>query len=530
MTKTGGGEGMSFLSYFRSVAAKIVTVPIITFVLGLVIPGILGYQLLQHGAERETHAKALTSLELLSAVQHYTEEESGTQSLSGKDSAAHPGTFVTQQVMQRYDTGHHEEAFRYRQVALNPTDPRNQADEYESRLIHGFEANPQTAQAEEEIRLKGQGYHILAVPIVASQDRCLRCHGSPKGAPAWRLKEFGKTAGFGWKKGQVVGANIVYMPSDFPRRQAALAFWSVAKSVGILALMCAVMLFLRAHFLIMRPVKRMLATSQAIQNGEWEPWSEPHFPDELATLGNSFQMTTAWLRDKIVREEKLRALFQQFIPASVAAKALGKDADEILVGTRHSVTVMIINIRNFKLLMDHLPPDQTVTTLNEYFSEVNKIIVANKGLVSKFMGDSVMALFGMPLDKENHALSAVRAALSIPAALQNLYVRLDEKYGWELGVGIGISTGEPIVGSFGSSEHREYSVLGDVVGEAHLLEAATKAVPEEDSIIISEATYRNVMSEVHVFDLGEKPGVNGAALHAYVVQGFRNEVRSSLAA
>ena len=141
-----------------------------------------------------------------------------------------------------------------------------------------------------------------------------------------------------------------------------------------------------------------------------------------------------------------------------------------------------------------------------------------------------MALFGMPLGQDNHALSAVRAALSIPAALQNLYVRLDDKYGWELGVGIGISTGDLIVGSFGSSVHREYSVLGDVVGEAHQLEAATKGVPEEDSILISEATYRYVMSDVHVLDLGEKQNAQGKSIHAYAVQGFRNEVRSSLAA
>jgi class 3 adenylate cyclase len=521
---------VSFLAFFRSVAAKIVTVPIVAFALGILIPGLLGYQLLQRGAEREIHENAANTLELLSSVRRFAEDDAHSDSPLGKGGFVHMGSLATAQVVRRYESVHRGEGFRYHRVALNPTDSGNQPDEVETRLIHRLGADLRLTQTEDEVRLKGVGYHVLATPIVVAQDRCLACHGSPKGAPAWRVKRFGQLAGFGWQKGQVVGIDVVYTPSDYPRQQAAAIFWTTARAIGILAAICAILLLVRAHLLISRPVYRMLSASESIQKGEWAHWTAPGFPDELATLGNSFQTTSYMLRNKIIREEKLRALFQQFIPASVAATALGKHADEVLIGTRHPVTVMIINIRNFKLLMDHLPPEQTVSTLNEYFGAVNKIIVANKGLVSKYMGDSVIALFGMPLSQDNHALRAVRSAISIPAALQDLYVRLDEKHGWELGVGIGISTGEPIIGSFGSSEHFEYTVLGDVVGEAEYLEATTKAVPEEDSILISEATYRMVMSDVHVLDLGEKSRPSGATLHAYVVQGLRSEVRSSLAA
>ena len=520
---------MSILSLFRSVGAKIVAVPIAAFIVGLLIPGFLGYKLLLSQAQRETHEKAVATLGLLSAARRCTESENGMQS-GRKNAPIHSGDDTTRQIIRQYEAGRHEDSFRYRRVALNPTDTRNQPDPYESGLIRAFAANTKLAQIEEETGKPGHAYHVLAVPVTVSQRTCLNCHGSQKSAPAWRIKQYGKSAGFGWTKGQVVGLEIVYVPSDFSRTQAAGLFWAVTRSVGILAFICCVLLFFRSHFLIARPVGRMLAASESIRRGVWPEWSTTRFPDELATLAESFHATALHLRQRVIHEEKLRALFQQFIPASVAAQALGKNSEDILVGTRHSVTVMIINIRNFKLLMDHLPPDQTVTTLNEYFGAVNKIIIANKGLVSKYMGDSVMAIFGMPLSKENHALCAVRAALSIPAALQNLYVNLDEKYGWELGVGIGISTGEPIIGSFGSSEHWEYTVLGDVVGEAGLLEATTKAVPEEDSILISETTYRSVMSDVHVFDLGEKPGSNGRAIHAYMVQGFRSEVGSTLAA
>jgi class 3 adenylate cyclase len=171
-----------------------------------------------------------------------------------------------------------------------------------------------------------------------------------------------------------------------------------------------------------------------------------------------------------------------------------------------------------------------VVALNEYFSEINRVIVSNKGVVSKYLGDTVMAIFGMPHGNNDHALHAIRAALAIPRALQDLYVRMEDKHGWELGVGIGIATGVPIVGHFGSSEHMEYTVLGDVVVDAHRMEELTKSVPEEDTILICETTYRSVMSEVHVFDMGEKTTKDGRTVHPYVVQGMRSEARQVLAA
>src|SRR5579872_4210326 len=526
-----GGAAVAWLAFFRGVSAKIVSVPLVAFVLGLLIPGLVGFQLLMRGADRETHEKAVAMLAMVSAVRRAADEDGDMPAQLARTGYLHRGTAAANLVIRKYDLGSHEDSFIYKRVAYNPTDLHDLANGIETRMIRTFAATPSLKQAEEEVDDHGRPMRVLATPVAVSSDRCLQCHGSPKAAPEWRLKRYGRVAGFGWKRGQVVAADVIYVPSGFPRDQAVAIFWSVIKSVGVLALMCGFMLFYRAHVLITRPVTRMLDASEAVQRGEWPRWGDRRFPDELGMLANSFQTTTLCLRDKVVREEKLRALFQQFIPASIAATALGKNADEILVGTRHAVTVMIINIRNFKLLIDHLPPDQTVAVLNEYFANVNQIIVANNGLVSKYMGDSVLALFGMPLTQENHALCAVKAALSIPAALQDMYVRLDEKYGWELGVGIGISTGAPIIGSFGSSEHLEYTVLGEVVAEAANLESATKGVPEEDSILISEATYRCVMSDVHVLDLGYKPcGSGGSNIHAYVVQGFRTEVRSSLAA
>jgi class 3 adenylate cyclase/HAMP domain-containing protein len=387
-------------------------------------------------------------------------------------------------------------AYTYRRVRNSPASP-TKPDGYESQLITSFSTGGMQKLDGTTVR-DGQPCYVIAAPL---------------------------------KDGEAVdGVEALYVPVGDGAARTAAAYWTAFKLLGLLTILAALILTWRTYILVAVPLRRLLATSQALRRGEWGARFTMGSKDEVAALAHSFQDTTHWLREQIVKEEKLRALFQQFIPASVAAKALGKNPETVLAGTRHSVTVMIINIRNFRLLVDNLQPEQTVATLNEYFSEINRVIVANKGVVSKYLGDTVMAIFGMPLGNNDHALLAIRAGLSIPRALQDLYVRMEDRHGWELGVGIGIATGEPIVGHFGSSEHMEYAVLGDVVVDAHRMEELTKSVPEEDTILICEETYRAVMSEVHVYDMGEKQTSDGRTVHPYVVQGFRSEARSVLAA
>jgi class 3 adenylate cyclase len=480
---------VSGASLYRGLCVKILAIPTIVFVIGVAVPGVMAYRLLQVNAEREIrHSAQAIHRALL-----------GSGELPAKEKGAAP--------------------YRFRRAVTSSSDTANRPDPYETQLIASFQADKNLKRIEGEVAPEGKSQYVIATPIIASEDR--------KPLPAGKGKPQTDT---GWKKGQVIGVSALYVPAGEARAQASLIYQTTFRIVALLAFLCAALLLWRTYAMVVKPMNRLLETSKAIRRGDWGAKFHARFPDEIASLTHSLQETTLWLRERVAREEKLRAMFQQFVPASVAARALGKDSDKIIAGTRHSVSVMIINIRNFKLLMEHLPPEETVTTLNEFFSEVNQVIVSHKGVVSKYLGDTVMCVFGMPLGNEDHALLAVRAAIAVPRALQNLYVRLEENFGWELGVGIGIATGEPIVGHFGSSEHMEYTVLGEVVVDAHQLEKMTKSVPEEDTILVDEPTYRMVMSDVHVYDLGEKQASDGRTLHPYVVQGLRSEARSVLAA
>jgi class 3 adenylate cyclase len=473
--RNNGGKGATRLSGTRfgsSLCVRLVALPAIVFGVGVAATGVVSFKNMETEAARQSHDSASMLWQALSE----SAKIATASSPSPQADAAAPYTF-----------------HRVRTTADSPTPP----DAYESQLITSFATGAMQNLDGTTVR-DGKPCFVMAAPL---------------------------------KRGETVdGVEVLYVPVGEGAARAKAAYWTAFKLVCLITILAGLILAWRTYILVSLPFRRLLATSQALRRGEWGARFTMTSKDEVATLAHSFQDTTHWLREQIVKEEKLRALFQQFIPASVAAKALGKNAETVLAGTRHSVTVMIINIRNFRLLVDNLQPEQTVAALNEYFSEMNRVIVANKGVVSKYLGDTVMAIFGMPLGNDDHALHAIRAALSIPRALQDLYVRMEDRHGWELGVGIGIATGDPIVGHFGSSEHMEYTVLGEVVVDAHRMEELTKSVPEEDTVLVCEKTYRQVMSEVHVYDLGEKQTSDGRTVHPYVVQGFRSEARQVLAA
>ncbi|MCC6728829.1 MAG: DUF3365 domain-containing protein [Chthonomonadales bacterium] len=492
---------MSAPGFARALWVRVLTVPIAVFLLGMLVPGAVAYSLLGRLAERESYEKAASVFGVLEAVR---------QAPAGSRVGGCQAALGAARSQQRSGS---EVPFRYRLVSLTAVREDARPDRYEQQLLATFAADPRLRRVQEEVRLNGERTRVVAAPVVAEGAACVRCHG----------------ARGGWRPGAVVGASVLYLPAGFTYAQSQRVFRVTVTLVAILCALGAAALARQVHVLVAAPARDLFSASQAIRRGDWSARFPAVGHTELTALAASVQETTRWLRERVAQEEKLRAMFQQFVPASVAARALGRDAEEALAGARHPVTVMAVNVRNFRLLMDHLPPAQTVSTLNEFFSQVNAAIVEHRGIVSKYLGDTVLAIFGMPLGNDGHALDAVRAALAIPRALHDMYLQLDEDHDWQLGVGIGIATGEPIVGYFGSEEHREYAVLGEAVAEAAWLESLSKSVPEEDTIVISERTYREVMSDVHVHDLGEKVTPSGATVHAFVVQGLRTEARTALA-
>jgi class 3 adenylate cyclase len=157
-----------------------------------------------------------------------------------------------------------------------------------------------------------------------------------------------------------------------------------------------------------------------------------------------------------------------------------------LGGTRASVTVVFADVVRFTQLAEVEKPEAVVVWLNELFAILTEVVLRNGGVVDKFMGDSIMAFWGALDDERNHASDALRAAAEMARFVQIANRDWSQRLGRSLELGIGVNSGECIVGNLGSSKRMEYTVVGDAVNIAARLEK--HAAPGQ--ILVGDATRR----------------------------------------
>jgi class 3 adenylate cyclase len=165
------------------------------------------------------------------------------------------------------------------------------------------------------------------------------------------------------------------------------------------------------------------------------------------------------------------------------------------------MTVLFSDIRGFTSMSEKMQPEEVVTFLREYLTVMTEAVFKHGGTVDKYIGDAIMALYNVPFEAPDHALRAVRTALEFQERLHPLAERFAAKHGGTLACGVGIHTGDAVVGTIGSEQRLEYTAIGDTINLGSRLEGLTKefSVP----IIISEATYAEVREHFGVRDLGE---------------------------
>lgn len=197
---------------------------------------------------------------------------------------------------------------------------------------------------------------------------------------------------------------------------------------------------------------------------------------------------------KYLTEEKgrkqIKQAFQHYLSPNLVQKIL-KEPDKLrLGGEKKNLTVLFSDIRGFTSISEELPPEKVVTILNEYLTPMTDIVFKNDGLLNKYMGDAIMAIFGTPVYTERHALQACNTALEMLEELKRLNKKWSQEKKANLGIGIGINTGFMHVGNMGSNVLFDYTVIGDSVNLASRLEGINKIFGT--SAMISEDTYETV--------------------------------------
>ncbi|MEM7016188.1 MAG: adenylate/guanylate cyclase domain-containing protein, partial [Pseudomonadota bacterium] len=191
-------------------------------------------------------------------------------------------------------------------------------------------------------------------------------------------------------------------------------------------------------------------------------------------------------RFKILGEEKAatQQLLGKVVSPAIADELMAKEVK--LGGEQREATILFSDIRGFTTLSENRSPEEILQLLNEYLSEVSAVIDRNHGVVDKYVGDEVMALFGAPLQGPDDAANAVRTALQMCEALTGMNQSFQQRGMPAISIGIGINTGLVVAGNMGSETRLNYTVIGDSVNLASRLEGLTKQYGVE--LVVSEST------------------------------------------
>jgi adenylate cyclase len=182
----------------------------------------------------------------------------------------------------------------------------------------------------------------------------------------------------------------------------------------------------------------------------------------------------------------LANLFGTYVPPELVDEMV-KDPDRYtMTAATRELTVMFCDIRGFTSLSESMEPTQLQALLNSVFSQLTGVIRANRGTVDKYMGDCVMAFWGAPVSEPDHASLAVKAALEMTSAIEKINVQYRAQGLPEIGIGIGINTGQMCVGDMGSDVRRSYTVIGDAVNLASRIEGLCKTYGV--NIVVSDNT------------------------------------------
>lgn len=238
---------------------------------------------------------------------------------------------------------------------------------------------------------------------------------------------------------------------------------------------------------ISEPIQELKLAADKIKSGNYNLQLTPRSGDEVGALTQAFNDMAVGLEER----EKLKGALGKFVNPEIAEKAMKGELK--LGGERRVATIFFSDIRSFTAISEKLEPEEVVEFLNAYMTIMVKIIGDHNGIVDKFIGDAIMAVWGVPESKGNDALNAVNATIEMRRALLEFNKGRGSDKKPIIKIGSGLNTGPVLAGQIGSDDRLDYTVIGDAVNLASRVETLNK--PFGTDILISEDTYQIVKSE-----------------------------------
>lgn len=321
----------------------------------------------------------------------------------------------------------------------------------------------------------------------------------------------------------VIGANLPERLYALVQRSYDKALEPLAElqrrivAIGAAALLAALVIGAGLANAITAPIRLIVQAMRDVRQGNLRRRLSLRREDEIGYMASSFDEMVEGLQER----ERIRETFGRFVSKDVADVVLSGRVS--LDGERREVTILFQDIRGFTALSENTDPADLLRILNQFLTEIVAAVETEKGVVHKFTGDGVMALFGAPVSHADDPERAVRAALDMVRRLDGLNQRWAGSGGPHLRIGIGVHTGEVIAGQIGPDDRIEYSVIGDPVNLASRIEGLTKEV---GAIVLISAVTAQRLGATFQFGRRTVVSVRGKEAPVEVVEVIGHEAGS----
>jgi class 3 adenylate cyclase len=285
----------------------------------------------------------------------------------------------------------------------------------------------------------------------------------------------------------------ILMLNQFANPVAAAVRAKTFRVVGltVVILLVGLTLFGYASVRMLRPLKNLTAAAGEVAQGHLDiTLPGPHKRDEVGRLAETFDTMIEGLRQR----DFIRDTFGRYLSQEVVEAVLGSPDGLKLGGETRRVTFLVSDLRGFTSLASHLPPHEVIAILNRYLERMVDIILSYRGTVDEFQGDGILAFFGAPLAAEDDQERAIACAISMQGALAEINAEQYRRQLPALHMGIGINTGEAIVGNIGSEKRTKYGAVGSAINAAYRIESFTVG----GQILIGPSVYAQVQHLVEV--------------------------------
>ncbi len=333
-----------------------------------------------------------------------------------------------------------------------------------------------------------------------------------------KLTEFKDNKGTEWLGAyETIGFGGIGVVTQIKKQKALETSRQVRNISVIITGMVGVIAFLFIYFFsssLTRPITRLVDATTQVSKGNYEVTLTRGANDEIGDLTVAFSSMAQGLAER----EKIKSAFSKFHSKDVADKILSGELT--LTGERKKVTIFFSDIRSFTSISEGLEPEQVVELVNGYMTRMVRIIFAHGGVVDKYVGDAIMAVYGAPTSYGDDALRAVSAAIRMRAELKRFNESQAALGKPVIAIGMGMNTGDVVAGNIGSPERMEYTILGDSVNLTSRVESLTKEYKTD--ILISSSTYEEIKDQIHCEPRGTTK-VKGKAeeVFIYEVIGFK---------